>query len=48
MAIEARAERLPDEAPYAYAPFTGVAMGPGYGDARKQALENYNTKDLSI
>jgi len=48
IAIEARAEHFPDEAPFAYAPFAGVDLGLGTDAARKQALHNYNIRDLSI
>ena len=48
LAIDARRQRFPDETPYEYAPFAGLADQYVWNEAAQAALKDYNLKDLSI
>ena len=46
LAIEARKQRFPDEAPYDYAPHAGQSFV--WDDAARESLRGYNALDLGI
>ncbi len=48
LAIDARAQRFPDETPYTYAPFAGRAEEFVWSLAAQAGLKDYNLMDLSI
>jgi len=48
LAINARAQRFPDETPYDYAPFAGRAEEFIWDEAAQASLKDYNLMDLSI
>ena len=48
LAINARAQRFPDETPYNYAPFAGRESEFIWNEAAQASLKDYNLMDLSI
>lgn len=49
LAIDARAQHFPEEAPYAYAPFAGQEATHRYSDeTRRTMLHDYNLRDIGI
>ena len=49
LAIDARRQRFPDEAPYCYQPLAAEQDAIHWNDAaRETLLKDYNTKDLGI
>jgi len=48
LAIDARAQRFPDEEPYVYHPFAGVEDDYRWDEAAKAGLKDYNLLDLGI
>ena len=48
LAINARAQRFPDETPYNYAPFAGRESEFIWSEAAQASLKDYNLMDLSI
>ena len=49
VAIDARRQRFPDEAPYRYQPFEGLRDDYRYGpETYERVIRDYNTKDLGI
>ena len=48
LAIDARAQRFPDETPYTYAPFAGRAEEFVWSLAAQAGMKDYNLMDLSI
>ena len=47
-AIDARAQRFPDEEPFEYRPFAGQEDGLRWGPDTLEALRDYNLLDLGI
>jgi ectoine hydroxylase-related dioxygenase (phytanoyl-CoA dioxygenase family) len=47
-AIDARAERFPDETPYRYQPFAGREADHRWSDEARVAIKDYNLRDLGI
>ena len=48
LAINARAQRFPDETLYNYAPFAGRESEFIWSEAAQASLKDYNLMDLSI
>ena len=48
LAIDARAQRFPDETPYNYAPFADRMEAFRWSPAAQESLKDYNLMDLSI
>ncbi len=48
VAIDARAQHFPDEARYVYQPFVGLEDEYRWNVQAREALKDYNTKDLGI
>jgi len=47
-AIDARAQRFPEEAPFAYQPFAGLTHQFRWDDAGRARLHDYSQKDIGI
>ena len=49
VAIDARRQHFPDEAPFRYQPFAGMEADFAFNaDTFERVIRDYNTKDLAI